>query len=154
MANKKDKCEKELEHIRARHGGTLKPEDVVEFARNKKTALHERFVWDDTEAARRYRLWQARTIIAHVTIIPFEGADRLVRAYVSLPEDRGPSGEYRTLSSVLTNFDRRESMLKQALAELKWFKNKYSALKEAAAIEPALLLIEKALREIARNNVA
>jgi hypothetical protein len=38
--------------------GKLSPSDVVEFARDEKTALHSCFEWDDSVAAREYRLHQ------------------------------------------------------------------------------------------------
>ena len=41
----------ELEYIRQSNGGFLRPQDVVEYARNQETELHKRFTWDDGEAA-------------------------------------------------------------------------------------------------------
>jgi hypothetical protein len=46
--------------------GRLVPEDVVEAAREPSSPLHGYFTWDDTEAAARYRLDQARTLIRSV----------------------------------------------------------------------------------------
>ena len=43
---------------------TLKDSTVVVWAReNTESALHQHFIWDDVEAANRYRLWQARTVM-------------------------------------------------------------------------------------------
>ena len=36
---------KELEQIRKTHKGFLRPEDVVEYARNQNTELHGMFCW-------------------------------------------------------------------------------------------------------------
>jgi hypothetical protein len=46
----------ELNQIAATHGGELREEDVVEFAKNPETALHDYFTWDDKKAAAKYRL--------------------------------------------------------------------------------------------------
>ena len=42
----------------------LHAEDVVAAARDPLSPLHSKFQWDDSKAAHRYRLWQARQIIA------------------------------------------------------------------------------------------
>lgn len=44
---------RELEIIREKHGGTIRPEDVVEFAKDPSTALHECFEWNDRKAAKK-----------------------------------------------------------------------------------------------------
>lgn len=118
----------ELEKVRTKGGGTLKPEDVVEFARDKSTALHERFCWDDTEAARRWRLHQAAEIIrVQVQIIDKTNKDP-VRVYVSLTTDRETGKGYRKITDVISDKQLAEVMLKDALAELIAFKRKYGVL--------------------------
>lgn len=49
-------------------GGRLTPEAVVEDAKDEKSPLHRHFEWDDSEAARKYRLGQARDLIRRVKI--------------------------------------------------------------------------------------
>lgn len=66
--------------------GTLTPALVVEVAADPEHELHARFVWDDTEAARRYRLVQASGLIRSVTIHVDRGEDQepvRVRAFVA-----------------------------------------------------------------------
>lgn len=48
--------------------GVLRPDDVVEAARNPESPLHDQFEWDDTEAANKYRTDQARTLIRAVRV--------------------------------------------------------------------------------------
>jgi hypothetical protein len=48
--------------------GKLTPFDVIEAARDKTSPLHEYFEWNDTEAARLYRIEQARGLIRTVKI--------------------------------------------------------------------------------------
>ena len=53
----RDQIREELDRIKkSNEEGLLKAEEVVEFARNPTTALHDRFTWDDSAAARQYRL--------------------------------------------------------------------------------------------------
>ncbi len=118
-----------------RPDGSLLPEDVVEFARDPNTALHSRFTWDDGEAAAQYRLWQARQIIRVVVReVPNTEAREPVRAYVSLESDRTNGGGYRTLTSVMSDDDRRAELLLQAKRDAKLFASRYRVLQEMAKV--------------------
>ncbi|MBO0728571.1 MAG: hypothetical protein J2P57_04890 [Acidimicrobiaceae bacterium] len=48
--------------------GRLVPEEVVEVASAPDHPLHSQFEWDDTEAARRWRIWQAGQLIRRVQV--------------------------------------------------------------------------------------
>lgn len=135
----------ELEFVRSQHGGVLRPEDVVEFARNERTALHADFEWDDTEAAQQHRLWQARKVIRlTVTVIPSPAGDQTVPMYVSLVPDRQrPGGGYRPLAEVMTAEDMREQLLRQALGELKTVRRKYEQIRELRPIFKAIEKVEE-----------
>jgi hypothetical protein len=47
----------ELEEVRHNNNGILIPEKVVEYAEDTNSALHNRFDWDDSSAAYKYRIW-------------------------------------------------------------------------------------------------
>lgn len=140
MSTKQDKIAAELSQIQERAGGLLLPADVVNFARDQGTELHTQFIWDDTEAAEKFRLDQARQVIrAHVIII---GSDPTpVRAQVSLSTDRGNGGGYRAMVTVLADAEQNATMVRDALRELIRIKAKYervSTLREIwSAIEVA-----------------
>jgi len=135
--NTQARIQSELEKVHAKHG-ILRAEDVVKFARNPKTALHKQFVWDDTEAARRYRLVQAREIIrVSVRVEPL--VSRPIQAWVSLCDDReAPGGGYRPLCEVMSDDELRAKLLSQALSELRRLQKKYADLKELAPVFAAL----------------
>ena len=40
----------ELEAIAKKHDGILRADDVVKYAKSPKTALHDKFEWDDQKA--------------------------------------------------------------------------------------------------------
>lgn len=122
-----EKIVEELEEIRKSNGGLLMPAQVVEFAKNPETALHARFTWEDTEAAQRWRLHEAREVIrVHVTVIG-ESAEP-VRAYVSLSTDRRDGGGYRAVVDILESPEQHAQMVADALNELRAFKRKYDHL--------------------------
>jgi hypothetical protein len=49
--------------------GRLVAEDVVDDATPEDHPLHSFFEWDDTEAGRKYRIWQAGQLIRSVKIL-------------------------------------------------------------------------------------
>lgn len=141
----------ELELIRSNHGGFLNPPDVVAFAEDPDTELHKHFIWDDTAAAQQYRLEQARRVIrVHVTLIRGQEKEEPVevRAYVSLPKDRGELG-YRSIEDVMSDDELRQQMLDDAYAEMSVFAQKYRVLKE---LSPVIGAIDKAMHQAAKRK--
>jgi hypothetical protein len=126
--------QEELEIVRSRSSGIVRPEDVVEFAKDPNTAMHSRFTWDDTEAARKHRLWEARELIRLcVSIIPQD--EQPIRTFVSLGSDRvKPGGGYRSTEEVLSVEEMRTELLEQALKEFRLWKSKYERLTELNAV--------------------
>lgn len=151
----KEKVREELEQLRLNNGGELvAPSAVVEFAkRNKRSALHKEFEWNNTKAAQQYRLEQARHLIRlYVNVVPTENGDIPARMYVSLVSDRRKTGGgYRTLQSVMTNDELRHELLQQALDELQRVRRKYQNLQELA---PVFAAIDRFASRTARRRTA
>lgn len=128
----------ELQQIAKSRKGILRAEDVVAFAKNPKTALHSQFDWEDSEAAVKWRLHQARNIIrVNVTVLP--KTERKFRTFVSLDSDRQqPGGGYRSTANVLSDAEHREALLTQALTELERWQEKYKTLIELASVFEAI----------------
>jgi len=57
----------ELERLQDIHG-TLSAGIIVSTAKNKNSVLHQLFEWDDTKAAEKYRLHQARILLNNIKI--------------------------------------------------------------------------------------
>ena len=129
-----DIIQRELEAIAAKNNGLLPAKAVVEWARkNPRSELHKRFTWDDTEAAEKFRLWEARSIIARVTIEPRENVE--VRAWVNLPSDRvGDEPAYRATVRVMSDADMRAELLASVKVELGRLRNKHADLTELASV--------------------
>jgi hypothetical protein len=146
MTEQRKQIQQELELIRSQHGGVLRPEDVVKFARDERTALHSEFEWDDRKASAEYRLWQARTVIrVAVTVLPSpHSSDEPVRAYVSIVSDRvRPGGGYRALADVMSSEEQRAELLNEAIGEVKRWRRKYERLKELVPIFRAIDRVEQ-----------
>lgn len=108
--------------------GHVTPTAIVEDAASSTSPLHPLFEWDDTIAAAKYRLYQARTVLQRLTItITTEhltiDAPMYVRdpslafdqqGYVSVAQLRADPVQAR--ASVLLEFGRAESALTRARA--------------------------------------
>lgn len=126
-------------------GGRLDPKRVVDWARrNRSSALHSRFQWDDTKAAEQYRLWQARELIVSVEVTYADGKQRQV--YVSPISTRGKGG-YHRLVDVISDADLRGQFLSDALAELERVCARYEDLTELAGVRAAVKLVR--LKQVA-----
>lgn len=118
--------------------GKLTAQMVVDAAKNEKSPLHGYFEWDDTEAARKWRLHQARNLI-RVVVQPYEALDsQPIHVWQSLVPDRLSGGGYRTTESVLSNEAWRTQLLDQARKELIAVRNKYASLNELAKVWTAI----------------
>ncbi len=138
----------ELKRIAEDHGGIVKPEVVVEAARDTESPLHSQFEWDDSEAAHRYRLWQARALINSVEVItPNRQRHQM---FVSVTTDRSEAGGgYRLLRDVMSSDDLRTQLLLDAKKEMIHFKSKYQQLGELSkvfeAMDESAAAVEQAL---------
>jgi len=147
----------ELELIRTINGGLLDPAEVVEYAKNPDTLLHNKFEWDDSKAAYAHRLQQARMIIrlkltvvdtktedpGNVFVKYLDGNDdkqeMTIRSFVSLTSDRyGEKNGYRTIQDVMADIELRGQLLADAKKDMIVFKRKYGLLNELAGVFAAM----------------
>lgn len=126
----------ELKNLAEQSGGLLKPQTVVEAAVPEDSPLHKMFEWDDSAAAERYRLVQARALITiSVEYLPVGRKVKPQKVFVSLSSDRThEGGGYRTLVSVLSDKDKRQELIQDALKDMSHFEERYKSLKEVQAV--------------------
>lgn len=118
----------ELEQIENTTG--LNAENVLEYAKNPKTELNKIFDWDDTSAANKYRLEQARHIIMNIQVeIIKKDEDKVpVRAFVKTTKKYDE--DYKNIESVISDAKQYQLLLAKAYAELNGTKRRYSQLEE------------------------
>lgn len=106
--------------------------DIVNAGRDPNSELHKCFEWDDSVAAEKYRIEQARDIVHHLVIeekdLPKDRPE--IRVFYK-PKD---SVGYRETKKIVRNEDEYARLLAQAYAELRVFKAKYSMLTELSEI--------------------
>src|SRR5690606_11240128 len=112
----------ELETIKARDNGELRPSAVVEAARDKRNPLHSQFEWDDKVAAHEYRLSQARALIRRFEFeIPGEDGEPMVRTRAFVSVGAGRDRSYRDARDVASSdlASMVEDQLRQELQEIR-----------------------------------
>ncbi len=129
------------------------PEAVVEAARNEDSPLHNRFEWDDGEAAERYRLWQARLLINVSVQYIDDGHNKQVptKVFVSLSTDR-PKGGYRVFIDVMSDDDQRNQFLADSLQAMRHFEEKYKKLSELGEVFETMQRTALKLRQKLRKH--
>lgn len=128
---------------RADPDGVLRPEDIVDYARDPASELHRHFEWNDSEAAAAYRLVQARQLIrVQVTLIdPGDGEEVNVRAYVSMsPPARG----YEETIDILSTKRGRRGLILKILERMLNIAQSYS-LPELKPITLAIAKVQSTL---------
>ena len=111
--------------------GRLDAPDIVSESRPESAPLHSCFEWDDEKAAHKYRIAQAQSIIRAIIVV--DEAEKLeTRAFVNVQR------EYHPVSVVVRNPEKRETLLQNALNELRWFEQKYNTLQELSVVFSAI----------------
>lgn len=122
-----------IEQITKRDG-QVTPSALLDASRDDSAPLHGCFEWDDSIAAERYRLHQARQMIANVRIVQSTDTAERDRAFVSAPK----KNVYVTLESALGDEEMRKHLLKQAKEDARVFLAKYRRLTELSEVNDAL----------------
>ena len=108
------------------------PQDILEKARDESTELHKCFTWDDSVAAERWRVHEARVITRQLVIreqeVPKDRPE--VRLFYKTDNESG----YKPTELIVQKEDEYKELLKRAYDELRIFKRKYSMLKELQEI--------------------
>ena len=111
-------------------GDNPTPEMVLEIAKNPDTELHKCFEWEDSVAAHKWRLHQARQIIQSFVIKGTENTPTPVRAYQISTEPQ----VYKPSITFVQNKDEYVALLSRAKGELKAIRNRYKQLTELETI--------------------
>jgi len=118
--------------------GRLLPADVLEEARNPDSPLHGHFEWDDTEAAAKYRLSQARALIRTVKLnVTVRSVPLSVVGYVRDPDLQTKDAGYRNVLSLRSDEDSAR------LAIIEEMKRVSNAIRRAKSIAAVLGMVEE-----------
>ena len=123
-------------------GSDVTPKSVLDMARNEKHLMHNYFEWDDTVAAEKYRVDQARYLIRNltVTIIRKDKDPTTTRKYVSLGAglSDGKESTYKTVEVVLGNTSYRDQAIRKVWNQLLSIKQRYESFDEFSEVWKAI----------------
>jgi len=138
----------ELERLRELNGDKLTPPRVVEAAQPEESPLHTLFEWYNSEAARKYRLQQARHVL-RVTVISKIGSSPMVTPlpqFVNVTER--PSQKEDKNGKVIRYYEStpvamkdpvlREQVIRKAFNELESWQKRYDAYEEFGRVFAAI----------------
>jgi hypothetical protein len=128
--------------IKNENGGTVRPEQIVERARSKRSPCHKMFEWDDAIAGERYRVAQASLALRCINVQyvpPKGGAPVSTNSVVSVLSKTGKRGtrQYVDLQDALNDRQWRDQLLMDSLNQLRAWRTKWFQLNELVdAAEP------------------
>lgn len=149
LRTNKEVYEVELAKIEEKNNGKLTAISVVEEASNPRSPLHDWFDWRDNEAARKWRMHQARILIGTIRVVStYEGTKKDFRKYVNITiaEDKGRA--YIQVKNAVKNPDTNAQILRRALNEITYWERTYSEYKELEEIFTGITKTKKKLRKI------
>jgi hypothetical protein len=114
------------------------PDDVVADAQAKSSPLHNFFEWDDSEAAQRYRVQQARYLLRSIrVVIEKQEAVTETRAFVRVTVQEPEQDARRVYTSVqhaLSEDDLRIQVIEQALRQLESWRKRWTEYTELGEV--------------------
>lgn len=132
---------------------TLRPEQVLEAARDEKSPLHAAFQWDDGVAAEKYREQQAQYILRSLVVVYRKPDGELTaptRAFVNIVQrEDDPANDdavsdavaprvYLPVRRVTDDPELRRRWVRQAYLEAAAWRKRYRDIQEFAAIFEAI----------------
>lgn len=124
----------EIEKVKnSLHKDNIEPKDLLDASRADNAPLHCCFEWNDSIAAEKFRVNQARHIISNIRVEVIE-SDKAkepitVRPYVNV-SDGNDKGYFVSIQTALEKGDYRYQILKNAATDLTTFKKRYGAYNE------------------------
>jgi len=128
------KCYEEITSL----GDEVTPEQVLEKGKDPNSELSKCFTKDDSEAAYKWRLREAREIMRQLIVITKpdkeEEEKEPIQFRLMMKNERSAGSGYKQTIVMVQDEDEYQKLLNQAYEELRAFKRKYSMLSELAEI--------------------
>jgi len=136
-------------------GERATPKQIVDAARNRKSIIHDLFDWDDSTAAEKYRIWQARHHVATLSVVVVTPkGDKNKRAYHSVVVDADELGRgkraYCSSASIMSDAELAKQVIDQALRELDGWQSRYSQYRSEFA--PVFTAARKVRQKLQRRK--
>ena len=148
--------------------GAASPHALVKHARDADSVLHPYFLWDDTEAAEKYREQQAGHLLRSLVAVRCDAIHITapVRGFVPVAREEAPEQDaedwaparYVTIAEATRVVSYRDQLLRDALRDLDAYRIKYQLLADltgwSAALTKAKQMLERAMKASQREDKA
>ena len=117
----------ELRHIEEKTG-KLTAEHILNSARSKKSILHSMFEWEDSKAAEKYRLSQARQIINNIEVVIISDNEKTYIPVYEIITVQDEGRQYKHIETL--TYNEIEQVKENILSTLKQVTQKLSTYKQ------------------------
>lgn len=122
---------------------TVTAQELLDDSRAEDSPLHSCFEWDDSIAAEKFRVDQARRLIGSIEIewIKSDTPEHLSRTRFMVnvvPVAPKVQGQFATVEVAFSNEKYRDAVLHGALRDLRAFQNKYRCYQELSDVFKAI----------------
>lgn len=145
-------CKAEVDAMRAKLHREVQAPDIVNVAKNPKSAFYSLIEHDDKKASYLYRLWQAREALARLVVLypNHKGKEVPAREFLWVPHDVGSGknkkfGSYASRNRVENNKGLLIQVVEIAAREQQTLAEKYSTI---PVLHGAIPLMEAAVAKI------
>jgi tRNA A37 N6-isopentenylltransferase MiaA len=107
----------EIQKIMDSNEGGLTKSLLVENAKSSKSPLHDYFDWDDTIAAKKWRVRQAGKILRSIEVVFSETFSEPIRAFVNIMQKDDTERLFIPINSAMSNDDIRGRLLERLKKE-------------------------------------
>lgn len=123
------------------------PHIVLDEARSDASLLHDYFEWDDSVAADKHRLGQARHLLNHLVVeINVEGGEPIeMKAFFNvdtIPDDERQDVKYVFVERAMSDEDLHAQIVEKAFRELTYWRDKYQQYREFKGVFKAIQKVE------------
>ena len=141
----------EVVRLTEKYGRMLRPKELLEEARSRRSPVHNYFEWDNGVAAERHRLSQARDLlrVIHVDVVDQSGRRVPARAFLSVTvKERGkPIRAYIQHEDMLNTPYFKAQKIDEALNELETWSRKYMTIRELKTLRDRVRTLVAETRE-------
>jgi len=141
-----------LDSLAEHNNGDLTPDIVLGDAKDPASPLHQFFIWDNTEAAHKFRIIQAsRLISAIAVIVKTNGDEQAIQAYVAVknPVPHGSKNVWRSIARIATEEETQRQIFARMASELEAINARYSQYAAYfAAVKKAAIHISAAVKTL------
>jgi tRNA A37 N6-isopentenylltransferase MiaA len=128
----------------SKEDGNISLERLVEQAKPKDAPLHKEFTWNDSKAAEKWRLNEARYLVKAIEVVHENSQPTRAWEAVTIAVEEGADTPpqvkrvFRSVQEIMDDPAQRDELLVQALRDAAAWRKRYAGLQELALVHAAI----------------